>query len=105
MSTDITFKDMLGEPQRKCMRVGCKNFSAYTVGARVWAIGHSRTQHAPAELDSNLTICTEHTDVKLEDIFPPESRPNVDKIFKDLGRAAPGWNTAELVIRPIKRGK
>ncbi len=87
-----------------CMRTGCKNFAIYTVSAHVWAMGHTK-KSAPAEMNTSLAICTEHSNIKFEDVFPAgEGRTRVDDQFKKVGKALPNWNTGELVLRPITRG-
>ncbi len=90
-----------------CCRQGCGKMSDFEVGFKIWASAthKAKVPESGVEMFLPVSACEAHSkDIKIAEWLHPEGRKLIADLFKSRGLKVPDFNTAELVLKPIKHG-
>lgn len=88
----------------KCNIAGCLDDGLWQLGFEVWANKHK--DHTPIVTYYGLAICSKHRDeCRLEHLLTAEAKERFTAAVMGQGKAAPDFDTANLIFHPIIDGK
>lgn len=89
---------------KECAVKGCKGKPKWQPTILLWAMGHARTDHKPAQLLPELAYCESckpKKDELLEDLFPPSSRQKLREANLSVKMKPFNWASAEVEWKEV----